>query len=145
MNAPATAAAVAKAGDGTLPKYERRIAIGELLDTLVLDGHIDLASADKLRAEWRLKKIEHHPIVIIGDQKWRSAKSGKLMSGDWLAEWLAAKAGLDYFHIDPLKIDFTRVGETMSITYAQRFSILPIERTPRNWWSPPPSRFSPNG
>ena len=128
MNAPASAAAVAKAGDGTLPKYERRIAIGELLDTLVLDGHIDLASADKLRAEWRLKKIEHHPIVIIGDQKWRSAKSGKLMSGDWLAEWLAAKAGLDYFHIDPLKIDFTRVGETMSITYAQRFSILPVER-----------------
>ena len=109
--------------------HERRLSLAELLDAFAVEGHIESAVADKLKAEWRLKKAGPHPLVIVGDQRWKSAVTGKAMTLDWLAEWLAHKSGLKYFHIDPLKIDFTRVGETMSIIYAQRFSMLPVERT----------------
>jgi general secretion pathway protein E len=39
--------------------------------------------------------------------------------------------GLDYHHIDPLKVDFTAVTEVMSSAYATRFGILPIQVTTR--------------
>jgi general secretion pathway protein E len=123
------AKAVTAAGATAFPTYERRLSLAELLDTIAAEGHVEPAVCDKLKAEWRLKKTEHHPLVIIGDQKWKSAVAGKVMTIDWLTEWLATKAGLKYLHIDPLKIDFSRVGETMSINYAQRFSMLPVERT----------------
>jgi len=130
MNAQvASVAAAPIAGAAAFPTYERRLSLAELVDTLAAEGHVDHASADKLKAEWRLRKAEHHPLVVIGDQKWKSAVTGKQISTEWLSEWLASKCGLKYHHIDPLRIDFTRVGEAMSIAYAQRFSILPIERS----------------
>jgi general secretion pathway protein E len=130
MNAPAAVQAAPTAGTvPAFPTYERRLSLAELVDTLAAEGHVEVGVAGKLKAEWRLKKAEHHPLVIIGDQRWKSLITGKTLTQDVLTEWLAAKTGLRYFHIDPLKIDFTRVGETMSITYAQRFSMLPVERT----------------
>src|SRR6476660_8786895 len=48
---------------------------------------------------------------------------------DGLSEWLAKHLGMDYLHIDPLKIDFTAVTEIMSSAYATRFRILPVAVT----------------
>src|SRR6476660_5452146 len=48
---------------------------------------------------------------------------------DVLSEWLAKHLGMDYLHIDPLKIDFTAVTEIMSSAYATRFRILPVAVT----------------
>ncbi len=130
MNASAASPAAAPAARATaFPTYERKLSLAELVDTLAAEGHVEHNTVDKLKAEWRLRKADHHPLVVIADQKWKSAQGGKQMNLEWLSDWLATKSGLKYAHIDPLKIDFTRVGETMSITYAQRFSILPIERT----------------
>ena len=39
------------------------------------------------------------------------------------------RAGLPFYRIDPLKIDFTRVADVMSAAYASRFGILPVEMT----------------
>ena len=42
-------------------------------------------------------------------QKWKSAKPPhKLMTLEWLVEWLAGKLKVPYLHIDPLKIDLRR-------------------------------------
>jgi len=123
--------AVVSPAPGTWPKYERRIALGEVLDALVAEDMVEREAADKLRSESRLRKAGEHPLAMVAAQNWKSLKGGKLLSLELLSEWMAAKAGLEYFHVDPLKIDFTRVGELMSITYATRFSILPVERSNR--------------
>jgi len=115
-------------GAALWPKYERRIALTEVLDALVAEGMVEPAQADKMKLESRMKKSVDHALVQVAAQAWKSLKTGKPLTIDFLSEWLAAKAGMEYFHVDPLKIDFTRVGELMSITYATRFSILPIER-----------------
>ena len=108
------------------PVRERRLSLAEVLDCLALEKIAAPELTDKLKAEWRLKKNAHHPLVLVADQKWKSLLDGKNLTLDVLTEWTAQRAGMDYFHIDPLKIDFTRVGDTMSIVYAQRFSILPV-------------------
>jgi general secretion pathway protein E len=70
--------------------------------------------------------------VVIAEQKWKSAAAPhKLLTLDSLAEWLARKAGLDYRHIDPLKINFHAVTEVMSNAYATRFNVLPVEVSAR--------------
>ena len=75
---------------------------------------------------------EHHPLVVIADRKWKSQQPPhKLMGLEWLTEWLAGKVGMPYYHVDPLKINFSAVTDVMSSAYATRFRILPVEVTTR--------------
>ena len=112
--------------------HEHRLVLAEVLEMMVADGLIDVAVADALKSERRLHGGRIHPLVVIADQKWRSLKApARLLSLEILTEWLAAHCGLNYLHIDPLKIDFTGVAEIMSSAYAARFGILPVQVTTR--------------
>ncbi len=53
----------------------------------------------------------------------------RMLTLDWLTEWLAGHAKLPFLRIDPLKMDFTKVADVMSATYAARFNILPVDLT----------------
>jgi general secretion pathway protein E len=107
---------------------DHRLTLGEVLQALVTEGLVPKAEADALIADRRLRRTDHHPLVVIADQKWRSAKPPqKLLSLEWLTEWLAAQTGMEYFHVDPLKINFSAVTEVMSNHYAARFKILPVQ------------------
>jgi len=104
-----------------------RLTLSEVLQALVAEGLVPKADADKLVADRRLHRGDHHPLVVIADQKWRSLKPpNKVLFLEWLAEWLARQTGMEYFHIDPLKINFSAVTEVMSSHYAARFKILPV-------------------
>jgi len=70
-----------------------------------------------------------HPLSAVAHCKLVSAKTGKLLTLDLLTEWLAQRARLPFYRIDPLKIDFTKVADVMSASYAARFNILPVEIT----------------
>lgn len=107
---------------------EHRLTVAEILGLLVADGLVSQADADALVKESRLKRLVVHPLTIVADQKWKSLQPPhRPLSLDDLGEWLAAKVGLEYYHIDPLKIDFTAVTDVMSSAYATRFGILPVQ------------------
>jgi len=107
---------------------DHRLTLPEVLQALVAEGLVPKADADKLVADRRLHRGDHHPLVMVADQKWRSPKPPqKLLSLEWLTEWLARQTGMEYFHIDPLKINFSAVTDVMSNHYAARFKILPVE------------------
>src|SRR5574343_518637 len=111
---------------------EHRLALTEVLDWMIEDGLVDREAAEALRVERRLHGGKTHPLIVIADQKWRRAQPpAVLLSLEMLTEWLAGRTGLDYQHIDPLKIDFTGVAEVMSSAYAARFGILPVQVTTR--------------
>ena len=111
---------------------DHRLTLGEVLDELVTDHLVERAEADRLIAERRMHRGDHHPLVLVADQKWKMPMPpGKVMHLEWMTEWLAKKAGLDYYHIDPLKINFSSVTDVMSNAYATRFKILPVEVTTR--------------
>jgi general secretion pathway protein E len=103
---------------------EHRLALAELLEWLVEDELIEAGTAAELRKERRYYRGALHPLAIIAEQKWK--KAGAPLTLDALSEWLAKRVGLEYLHIDPLKIDFAAVTEVMSSAYATRFRVLPV-------------------
>jgi general secretion pathway protein E len=111
---------------------DHRLTLAEVLEGLVADGLVGREDADKLVSDRRMHRGEHHPLVLVADQKWKSLQPPhRLLHLEWLTEWLAGKTGLEYFHIDPLKINFTGVTEVMSNAYATRFKILPVQISTR--------------
>ena len=106
---------------------EHRLTLAELIDWLAEDKLVDTGPAELLKKERRYYRGAAHPLVIIADQKWKSLQPPhRLLSLDSLAEWMAKRVGLEYMHIDPLKIDFSAVTEVMSSAYATRFRVLPV-------------------
>ncbi len=127
---PAPSSASATTAKATVA--EHRLTLGELVKLLVEDGMVDAVVADGLVKGRRYHRGDVHPLVVIADQNWKSlVPPHKPLILETLTEWLAAKVGLDYLHIDPLKIDFSAVTEVVSNTYAGRFKILPIQVTTR--------------
>jgi len=111
---------------------DHRLTLSEVLQALVADGLVPKAEAEKLVADRRLHRGDLHPLAVIADQKWRTPKPPqKLMGVEWLTEWLAKQTGMEYFHIDPLKINFSAVTDVMSSHYAARFKILPVAANTR--------------
>jgi len=101
---------------------------------LLADGMIRKAEVKDLYAQSQaiLKNAAGamHPLCAVAHGKLLSAQPPhKLLTLDALCEWLAARVGLAFIRIDPLKIDFTRVADVMSAGYAARFNILPVELT----------------
>ncbi len=106
---------------------EHRVTLTELLDWLVEDKLVATEPAELLKKERRYYRGTSHPLVIIADQKWKDARAPhRLLSLESMTEWMAARVGLEYVHIDPLKIDFSAVTEVMSSAYATRFRVLPV-------------------
>jgi general secretion pathway protein E len=104
---------------------DRRLRLDDILKLMIADGLITAANAESL-ARTRTLRFEH-PLEAIADQKWKSVKPpNKVMTLEWLVEWLAGKLDVPYLHIDPLKIDLSAVTATMTNAYAERYRILPV-------------------
>ena len=111
---------------------DRRLALAEVLADLVADGLAPKDAADQLARDRRFARGDVHPLVVIADQKWKDPRQPKkLLHLEALTEWLAARSGLPYLHVDPFKIDFAAVTKVMSSAYAERYKILPVGVTTR--------------
>ena len=137
MGTPASSAKPGQAPAGATPagapppagkpqkQPDRRLHLDDILKLMVADGLVSSADAEPV-ARTRTRQYEH-PLELIAAQHWKSAKPpGKLLTLEALVEWLAGRLKVPYFHIDPLKIDLGAVTATMSISYAERFRILPV-------------------
>jgi general secretion pathway protein E len=108
-------------------KHDGRLTLAQVLDWLVADAMVAAEAADQLRRERRYYRGTTHPLVVVAQQKWK--KGSTALTLGLLSEWLAKRVGMEYLHIDPLKIDFAGVTELMSSAYATRFRILPVALT----------------
>jgi general secretion pathway protein E len=117
------------------PHGPRALDLQTIFSWLLADGIVEKPNvkADFTRAQVILKNAvgSMHPLVAIAQCKLVSAlPPNRLLTLDVLTEWAASKVGLAFVRIDPLKIDFTKVADVMSASYAARFNILPLEITP---------------
>jgi len=111
----------------TLSNPTGRLTLGNVLRMLVNDGMLDKIQAEKLYKDRKLDSSNLHPLVVVGEQKWKNLRPPhKAMSVETLSTWLAERAGLDYYHIDPLKLDFGSAAKIVSQAYAERLRIMPI-------------------
>ena len=108
------------------------VDLQQLFTWLLADGMVEKADVKArftaAQGIMRNAALTMHPLTAIAQSKLSSAlPPHRLLTIDVLTEWMAAKVKLPFFRIDPLKIDFTKVADVMSASYAARFHILPIE------------------
>ncbi|WP_269531377.1 GspE/PulE family protein [Chitinimonas sp. BJYL2] len=104
-----------------------RLSVKALVEALVDEGHVAAAEAEAFLIPARTSAHgKTHPFLSIALQNWRSAKTDELLDVEWLGRWLGARIQLDWFHIDPLKIDVAAVSGVVSHGYASRSAILPV-------------------
>jgi general secretion pathway protein E len=107
---------------------ERRLTLLEVVDALIEAGKVPREEAEKFRQERRYFRGAAHPLSVIAEQRWKSPEPPhRLLDLETLTEWLAGWVGLQYYHIDPLKVNLASVTDVMSSAYASRFRILPVE------------------
>ena len=114
---------------------QKNLNLQQIFTWLLADNHVEKSTVKALfaQAQGLLKNAPTtmHPLTAVAQCKIISlAIPNKLLTLDWLCEWLAGHSQLTFLRIDPLKMDFTRVADVMSAAYAARFNILPVELTP---------------
>jgi general secretion pathway protein E len=113
----------------TLP--EQRVTIPQAVQWLTDET---LVAEEQIRAIYAAAghaSAGQHPLATIAELKLKSQRAPhRILTLDALSELMATKANLPYVHIDPLKVDFAKIGDLMSSNYANRFRILPLEIRP---------------
>ena len=105
-----------------------RLSLGDILRLLVNDGLIDKIQAEKLYKDRKMDSTNLHPLVVVAEQNWKDLRStNKTITVENLSMWLASKAGLEYFHVDPLKLDYGSITQIVSKAYAERLKIMPVK------------------
>ncbi|NVD98214.1 GspE/PulE family protein [Massilia sp. BJB1822] len=110
----------------------KALDLQQIFSWLLADGMVEKSQAKSYYAQAQaiLKNTagSMHPLCAVAHCKLLSHQPPhKLLTLDLLTEWLANRVHLPFYRIDPLKIDFTRVADVMSASYAARFNILPVE------------------
>lgn len=110
----------------------RLLSLKTIVDALKEDNI--LSDSDSVRASGG--SVKTHPIKAIAsmqlvDQRTLdSAGKGKVLTEDSLSQWYAENAGLDYYQINPLKVDVESITQVMSYAYASSNKILCVEVRP---------------
>lgn len=113
----------------------KHLDLHQIFTWLLADGLVEKAEVKKqftlAQGIMRNAGTKMHPLTAIAQSKLQSAQPPhRMLTLDWLTEWMAGKMKLPFYRIDPLKIDFTKVADVMSANYATRFHILPVEISP---------------
>jgi general secretion pathway protein E len=111
---------------------QKNLSMQVIFTWLIEDGLLprETAKKDYHHALSLLKNgpASMHPLTALAQSKLHSAQAPHpILTLDWLTEWLAGKLNLPFYRIDPLKVDFTKVADVMSSSYATRFNILPVD------------------
>ncbi len=110
----------------------KHLDLHQIFTWLLADGLVEKSEVKKqftaAQGIMRNASVAMHPLTAVAQSKLKSATPPhRMLTLDWLTEWMAGRMKLPFYRIDPLKIDFTRVSDVMSANYATRFHILPVE------------------
>jgi len=107
----------------------RNLELGFLLEELHRDGLLDAEEVERGYQMGRRKNQGMlHPLVLIANLKPGDRRaSARVLSLEDLTSWLAAKAGLPYQRIDPLKLEVKAITSlNLPLAYLKRFNIMPV-------------------
>jgi general secretion pathway protein E len=97
-----------------------------LVEWLHADGVITEDEATRTITRCAQAESVQHPLVRLASVSMRRSADNKPLDIELLTQWLAARVGMDYLRIDPLKVDVSKVADAMGAMYAERHRILPV-------------------
>ncbi|MDO6461737.1 GspE/PulE family protein [Granulosicoccaceae sp. 1_MG-2023] len=108
-----------------------KLLLGQVLSGLLADGLIAKENCELLTSlSDTPERRKQNAMEVIAKSNWTSLKEpNKPIDTEFLANWLAAKTGLPFQRIDPLKIEVSRVTKVVSYAYASRYRIIPLDVT----------------
>ena len=113
-----------------LAPADHKLTLGEVLRLMVQDAMVPKEVAERLHKDRQLDSTNLHPLAVIYEQQWKNPRPpGKVFSMEFLTEWLANRIHVPYFHIDPLKLNFSAIAGVVSKAYADRLKIMPVKVT----------------
>lgn len=114
-------------------KFSIQVDVRWCLDQLLADGRITQRDVNLVTTTARRKEQMHwHPLLIIADFNLTdlAPPAGQnlppKLNVEVLTNWLANKAGLPVYRIDPLKVNVPAVTAVMSLEFAERHQILAV-------------------
>ncbi len=114
-------------------KFSIQVDVRWCLDQLMADGRITQRDVNLVTTTARRKEQMHwHPLLIIADFNLTdlAPPAGQnlppKLNVEVLTNWLANKAGLPLYRIDPLKVNVPAVTAVMSLEFAERHQILAV-------------------
>ncbi|MES2530315.1 MAG: ATPase, T2SS/T4P/T4SS family, partial [Pseudomonadota bacterium] len=123
MNTPATP-------EAALRRHEGPLELRRLIEWLAGDGLISPAEARRTLARCAQAESRQAPLTRLASVSMPREADGKPLDIEMLTQWLAGRTGLAYLRIDPLKVDVSKVADTMSAAYAERHKVLPVQVGP---------------
>ncbi|MFZ5549365.1 MAG: GspE/PulE family protein [Pseudomonadota bacterium] len=107
-----------------------RLDMRQLLKWLRDDGLLAPQEADMLAKRFGQAPSSLHPLSRLGGAGLKDARSGTALDAEVLTRWLAARFGLPFQRIDPLRVDASKVTDVMSLAYAETRRALPLHVLP---------------
>ncbi len=101
-----------------------------LVEWLREDGVISAEEAERTIARCASAHSSQHPLQRLAVVGMSRAADRHVLDVEALTQWLAARSGLEYMRIDPLKVDVGKVADVMSAAYAERHKVLPVLVSP---------------
>ncbi len=110
---------------------DRFLDLRGLIQDLIRDNRLSQEDGNRMLGMSRShEQAIMHPLNYIATQNIEDLeRPGKLLDAEILTQWLAAKAELPCFHIDPMKIDVAKCTEVMGYAFAKRHGILCVQVT----------------
>lgn len=110
---------------------ERSLNLRSILLDLVEDKLLKQEDANLLMGGTRTREQSAmHPLTYIASTRPENArKPGKHIDETELTAWMAKKARLPVFHIDPMKVPVAESTEVMSYAFAKRHGLLCVNVT----------------
>jgi len=109
------------------PDHKGPLDGATLLKWLTKDGVLSVADAAAASQRLAAGDSAQHPLVRIAGMSLPRQDRHGLLDLEPLTEWLAGRVSMPYVHIDPLKVDVSRVADVMSMSYAERRRALPLQ------------------
>jgi len=109
--------------------YQGPVTWRLLVGWLAEDGVIAPNEQQRTIARCSQAESTQPALVRLASVAMLRARDGKPLDIELLTQWLAGRAGLQYLHIDPLKVEVGKVADTMSAVYAERHKVLPVQVT----------------
>jgi len=106
-------------------------SIKPILKHMVSSELISSTEATRIFSNFKDKDNTNlNPLIAISSTIPSSKQgNGKKLSLSELCEWAAKQTELEFYHIDPLKIDVGPLMDIVSFDYAEQHEILPIKAT----------------
>lgn len=104
-----------------------------ILKAMFKDGLINAGEAKRIDSNLQEAVNQaSHPLVGIARCLPSNQLTGDRITLEFLSEWFASQVAVDYFYIDPLKIDIASVTTVVAAQFAKKNGFIAVKVTPSN-------------